>query len=62
MSLILRQLKLSDEASFKKAIEEFKEHNPNWDFAFSYNENTPFKDYVNMINGWNTKYNTMVNL
>lgn len=52
MSLELRQLKVSDELSFKAAIAEFKEHNPDWDFAFVYDEEKPFKGYVKMINGW----------
>lgn len=52
MSLELRQLKVSDELSFKEAIAEFKEHNPEWDFAFVYDDDVPFKNYIEMINGW----------
>ena len=50
--LELRELTVADEASFRSAIKEFRDHNPKWDFAFKLSEEIPFADYVAMVRGW----------
>lgn len=44
--LELRTLRAGDEASFKKAVEEFRRETPPWPFAFDFDEPAPFSEYV----------------
>ncbi len=48
----LRPLQVKDEVPFREAVNEFKIHNPDWDFAFRFDSSMPFADYVNLVQGW----------
>ena len=52
--LKLRPLQLKDEVPFKKAFFEYIESNPdpNSPFAFHYNPDKCFTDYIKMVNQW----------
>jgi predicted acetyltransferase len=50
--LTLRQLKPSDEEAFLKAIAEFKEDDPDWEFAFHLDKISNFAEYVSLVNSW----------
>ncbi len=50
--LILRMLHKDDEKSFNQAIYEFKQKQPDWEFAFDYNESLPFSEYVKKLRNW----------
>ena len=50
--LDLRPIQLSDETAFRSAFEEFKAETPPWDFAFQYDENTNFANYVQLVGNW----------
>jgi predicted acetyltransferase len=49
--LELRMLRMEDESSFKSAIEEFARETPPWQFAFGFDESSPFSDYVKQLEG-----------
>jgi predicted acetyltransferase len=51
-TLELRPLKQEDETSFKAAVEEFRRHDPNWEFAFDFDGNFSFTEYVQKVDGW----------
>ncbi len=44
--LIVRELELGDEVAFRAAVAEFARVNPDWEFAFSFNDSTDFAEYV----------------
>lgn len=50
--LILRTLRLEDELSFLKALDEFSSSGSNMEFAFQYNPQESFKYYVDKVNSW----------
>ena len=50
--LQLRKLRLSDEASFKKAVEEFATYEPEWTFAFHFDPAGNFADYIHNLEAW----------
>lgn len=52
MNFQLRSLQVSDEKTFKSAINEFRKSEPYFEFAFQYDELQPFQDYVKLLNGW----------
>ena len=51
-SLSLRFLRDEDEASFKKAIQEFEAAHPTYQFAFHWDENGSFPEYVQKTRNW----------
>lgn len=55
--LQLRKLRLKDEASFKKAVEEFATYEPEWAFAFHYESTTDFADYIHRLEDWSKGLN-----
>lgn len=50
--LILRPVAPEDEVSFRRAVAEFKSDTPNWTFAFDFDDNTDFGEYVRRMAGW----------
>jgi predicted acetyltransferase len=50
--LQLRELRISDEKSFRAAIDEFGRFEPEWTFAFHFDESTDFVDYVKRLESW----------
>jgi predicted acetyltransferase len=42
----LRMLNPSDEQTFRDAVAEFKEHDPDWEFAFNLADASNFSDYT----------------
>jgi len=50
--LQLRPLRTEDEQSFKDALLEFEKESPPWQFAFDYDANEAFGDYVARVNTW----------
>ena len=44
--LILREPEASDETAFRNAVREFATTDPDWEFAFDFDEQTNFADYV----------------
>jgi predicted acetyltransferase len=50
--LIIRELKESDEASFRACVEECRQDNPPHDFAFHFDPETDFASYVDLVHGW----------
>ena len=48
----LRPLQLSDENSFRRALAEFATEVPKFDFAFQFEEDLSWKDYINNVEGW----------
>ena len=51
-ALQLRMLALGDEAQFRAAVQAFKQSDPDWDFAFYFDESTDFADYVDRLHAW----------
>ncbi len=51
-SLELRTLRCEDEASFKDAVEEFRNETPPWTFAFDFDQSAVFSNYVAKLEGW----------
>ncbi len=51
-TLQLRSLRVEDEDTFRKAVNEFKRHEPNWTFAFDFGDSQCFTDYVEMLERW----------
>ena len=47
--LALRELHLSDEASFRRAVTAFATCDPEFEFAFHFDRQTNFRDYVRML-------------
>lgn len=47
--LELRMLRLEDETSFRTAISEFQKQDPDWTFAFDFDSETPFVDYLDRL-------------
>jgi predicted acetyltransferase len=50
--LIIRPLNIDDEIAFKLAVSEFKNKEPDFEFAFKYEHSMPFSDYVQMLERW----------
>lgn len=50
--LTIRTLKASDEEAFRKAVEEFKKTDPHFEFAFRYDPQGNFADYVELLEDW----------
>ena len=50
--LTLRPLRVADERSFRRAVEEFEEKEPGWLFAFHFEVSTDFAEYVRRLDGW----------
>lgn len=48
----MRTLVESDEASFRAAFIEFKTTNPDWAFAFEFDDHTDFKTYIDLLDAW----------
>jgi predicted acetyltransferase len=53
-NLTLRSLKSTDENAFKDALQDFKEKDPQWEFAFKYDDSIPFRDYVKKLEHWSS--------
>jgi predicted acetyltransferase len=51
-NLRLRTLLATDELSFRRAVDEFKEKEPEWPFAFHFEESTQFAEYVRRLDCW----------
>jgi predicted acetyltransferase len=49
--LELRTLRVEDEWSFRKAVEEFECETPPWQFAFGFDKSLAFSDYVKQLEG-----------
>lgn len=45
-------LTLADEERFRAAVEAFKRSDPDWDFAFFFDDATDFADYVGRLRAW----------
>lgn len=52
MELVLRPLIESDEAAFKAAIAEFKSSDPEWFFAFDFDDKIEFSAYLLHLDAW----------
>lgn len=50
--LILRELQTSDELAFRAAVAEFAEKEPDWPFAFHFEESPSFSDFVQRLECW----------
>lgn len=50
--LTLRPLCVADERSFRHAVNEFREKEPKWLFAFHFEETTDFAKYVRRLDCW----------
>jgi len=50
--LKLRPLIVADELSFRRAVDEFKAKEPDWLFAFHFDDSVAFVDYVRRLDGW----------
>lgn len=50
--LELRPLRPTDEAAFKAAVREFAAETPPWQFAFEFEEDDAFPDYVRRLETW----------
>lgn len=48
----LRHLRVEDETRFRSAVDEFKATEPDWAFAFAFDESGPFSDYVEKLALW----------
>ena len=48
----LHALGVEDEAAFRAAVAENRTSEPDWPFAFSFDESTDFAAYVDQLNGW----------
>lgn len=44
-------LRVEDERSFRKALDEFEREVPPWQFAFGFSESEAFSDYVKQLEG-----------
>src|SRR5262245_39100543 len=51
-TLLLRPLELGDQASFRAAVSAFKVLDPDWPFAFQFEETADFARYVALVNSW----------
>jgi predicted acetyltransferase len=51
-NLILRPLTINDEKAFKFALEDFRNKDPEWEFAFKYDDSMHFPDYVKKLERW----------
>tara|TARA_B110000037_G_scaffold205152_1_gene249789 strand:+ start:190 stop:729 length:540 start_codon:yes stop_codon:yes gene_type:complete len=51
-TLELRLLEIGDETSFTSAVREFEMESPPWAFAFDFDENGCFAEYVSKLEGW----------
>jgi predicted acetyltransferase len=61
-NLIIRPLKIADENAFKDALEDFKNNDPQWVFAFKYNDSIPFPDYIKTLEHWSLGLDLQDNL
>ncbi len=52
VALQLRMLLEEDEKTFRKAVLEFKDIEPDWEFAFGFDESISFSHYVEMLKQW----------
>jgi predicted acetyltransferase len=52
VKLELRTLRIQDEEAFRRAVREFGESDPGWDFAFHYDAAGCFADYVALLDRW----------
>jgi predicted acetyltransferase len=50
--LLLRPLRPEDEASFRNAIDAFRDETPPFEFAFDFDDSFPFEEYVKKLEGW----------
>ena len=50
--LTLRPLRVADERSFRRAVDEFRKKEPEWLFAFHFEASTDFAEYVRRLDGW----------
>ncbi len=50
--LELRQPIVSDERAFRAAVAEFRSYDPDWTFAFHFDEKTDFAKYVQKVRDW----------
>lgn len=50
--LELRQPIVSDEHAFRAAVAEFRCYDPDWTFAFHFDEKTDFAKYVQKVKDW----------
>lgn len=50
--LRLRTLLVTDELSFRSAVDEFREKEPGWPFAFDFDQSTDFVAYIRRLDCW----------
>ena len=50
--LQLRSPRVKDENSFREAVSEFKQVDPDFSFAFNFDESLCFSNYVDMLERW----------
>jgi len=50
--LTLRPLRVADERSFRRAVKEFQENEPEWLFAFHFEASNDFAMYVRRLDCW----------
>jgi len=55
--LIVRNLRESDEASFRACVEECRRDEPPHDFAFQFDSSTDFPTYVRLVHDWSRGLN-----
>jgi len=48
----LRLPEVRDEAAFRAAVRSFAQSDPDWDFAFLFEDAVDFAEYVNRVRGW----------
>lgn len=51
-NLVLRNLRMEDESSFRSAIKEFLASDDGHIFAFNWNDDCDFKEYIKLVEGW----------
>lgn len=52
MPLELRPLRVEDERSFKRAVAEFQQETPPWQFAFEFDLSLDFRAYIARLENW----------
>jgi predicted acetyltransferase len=56
IGLELRPLRVEDERSFKRAVEEFADQTPPWEFAFHFDPSGDFSEYVRKLDAWSRDF------
>jgi predicted acetyltransferase len=50
--LVMRELQVGDREAFLSAVEEFRQSDPGWTFAFHFDPEGDFETYVARLSGW----------